>query len=67
MASPWAQLEQQANTAQNLPPPVFAPMPEMAGAPPDMGAPTAPPIARMPTIGEQQIAQTQGQLQKIRG
>ena len=64
----WAQLDQQ-NQAQNAPPPpsVFAPT-EMTGPPPQMPATpsTAPQIARMPTLGEQQIAQTHGDLQKIR-
>ena len=66
MASPWAQLEQQANTAQNLQPPpgVFAPV-DMPSAPPEMGAPAPPPVARIPTSGENQLQDTQNQLQKV--
>ena len=64
----WAQLDQQ-NQAQNAPPPpsVFAPT-EMTGPPPQMPATpsTAPQIARMPTLGEQEIAQTRGDRDKFR-
>src|SRR5271170_903090 len=63
--SPWAQLEQQANTAQALPPPVFAPTP-MTDAPPQMPASAAPPVARTPTPIENNIANDQQQLQKVR-
>lgn len=64
--SPWAQLEQQANATQAPPPPgVFAPV-SMPGAPPDMPASAAPQVARIPTPIEDNIANDQQQLQKVR-
>ena len=65
MASPWAQLEQQSLGTQAPPPPgVFAPV-DMPSAPPEMGAPAPPPVARIPTSGENQLQDTQNQLQKV--
>lgn len=64
ISSPWAQLEQQANATQ-APPPVFAPV-DMPSQPPQMTAPAAPPVTRTPTVQENNIANDQGKLEKIR-
>ena len=64
MVSPWAQLEQQANATQ-APPPVFAPV-DMPSQPPQMTAPAAPSVTRTPTVQENNIANDQGKLEKIR-
>src|SRR5277367_541013 len=64
MANLWAQLAQQNQDAQAPPPTsVFAPMPS---APPEIAPSTPPTVSRIPTSIENNIANDQQQLQKVR-